>query len=118
MEIKQLTGDAKFAKNSKDYNWPIVGVNILRHGHGAEEGRAGRQQEDDVRPIAAEFEENQEAAGVSRDLHGAVQQEVDHHGAADVAGVEDEAVVDQGDGEPVDVHDEGLLGHVWGAEEI
>ena len=62
-------------------------------------------------------EQDVEREGVGGDLCSAVQEEVDHDAAAQVARVEREAVVHERVGEPVEVEDQRLLGHVGGLEQ-
>ena len=81
-----------------------------------EEEDAPENHEDAVREFATLLEKDIQREGVGGYLGGAVQQKVDHDGAAQVAWVEGEAVVHEGVGEPVEVEDQRLLGHVGGPE--
>ena len=107
-----------------------------------EEEDPSEDHEDAVGELAALLEEDVQREGVGGDLRHAVQEKVDHHCAplekpglnlnefqsdqADakskavphqIARVESEAVVDERVGEPVEVEDERLLGHVGRPEQ-
>ncbi len=68
--------------------------------------------------LATHLHENIKSDEVGRDLEDAVEEEVELVGSSQVAGVEGEAVVDEGVGKPVEEDDDGPGGEVALAEEV
>lgn len=81
----------------------------IRNRHGGKTAKSSAKQRQRHRQLASNNSQRVNGENVGGELDGARQQEVDERVAAEVVGVERQAVVDEGVREPGDEEDERVL---------